>query len=91
MIGKKVESYTWALFLFCLSLGILFLKFGGLHFCPVEEQDDGTFRLDDLEQLLKRLDHTFPLSCVVCFECPHARKGGRVPSFEWIDQVSLFV
>ncbi|KAB7502251.1 putative low-specificity L-threonine aldolase 2 [Armadillidium nasatum] len=64
-----------------------FVKFGGLHFREIEENDDGSFSLDNLKGELEALDLTPPLSGLVTFECAHEKKGGRIPSLDWIDEL----
>ena len=61
---------------------------GGIHPHTVENQPDGTMRLEDIEAAIRGSNVHFPRTRLICLENTHNRCNGAALSQEYIDSVA---
>jgi threonine aldolase len=61
---------------------------GGIHSCQLQNQPDGSLRLDEVEAAIRPDDPHDPISRVVCLENTHNRCGGTVQGTEYTRQLA---
>ena len=61
---------------------------GGVHSRIVTTLPDGRLDLDDIQRKIFPSDIHFPITKLLCLENTHNRKGGRVLTPEYMDQVA---
>ncbi|MHC4543370.1 MAG: low-specificity L-threonine aldolase [Planctomycetota bacterium] len=61
---------------------------GGIHPHIVENQTDGTMRLEDIEGAIRGSNVHFPRTRLICLENTHNRCNGSTLSVEYIDSVA---
>ena len=61
---------------------------GGVHSCQVQNQPDGSLRLDDIESAIRSDDAHQPITRLVVLENTHNRCGGTVLGVEYIREVA---
>ncbi len=61
---------------------------GGIHPHTVENQPDGTMRLEDIEAAIRGSNVHFPRTRLICLENTHNRCNGSTLSVEYIDSVA---
>eukprot|EP01121_Diplochlamys_sp_Union-15-3_P005979 TRINITY_DN1635_c0_g6_i1.p1 TRINITY_DN1635_c0_g6~~TRINITY_DN1635_c0_g6_i1.p1 ORF type:complete len:349 (+),score=78.52 TRINITY_DN1635_c0_g6_i1:58-1104(+) len=61
---------------------------GGVHPFSINNQSDGTLKLEDIENAIRADDCHYPRTKLVCLENTHNRVGGRVLTVEYMDKVS---
>ncbi|XP_065226812.1 uncharacterized protein LOC135850034 isoform X2 [Planococcus citri] len=67
------------------------IQFGGISVREIREKEDGTFDLDELNSLVRKMDPLMePTTKVVNVENTHMVLGGKVLPLEWIDKLIEF-
>ena len=61
---------------------------GGVHSCQVQNQPDGSLRLEDIEGAIRSDDAHQPITRLVVLENTHNRCGGTVLGVEYIREVA---
>ncbi len=61
---------------------------GGIHPRAVQNQPDGTLKLDDIARAIRPKDQHYPESRMIALENTHNRMGGAVLSPDYIEQVA---
>ena len=62
----------------------------GVHSHQLENQPDGSLRIEDLQAAIRPLDAHFPSTRLICLENTHNRCGGTYQSSEYMRQVADF-
>jgi threonine aldolase len=57
---------------------------GGVHPRALQNQPDGTLRLEDVEEAIRTRDDHFPVTRLLCLENTHNRCGGAVLTAEYL-------
>ncbi len=60
---------------------------GGIHTFVVENKEDGTVPLDEIEAAIRADNDHFPISSLICLENTHNRCGGSVLSVDYTQEV----
>ena len=60
---------------------------GGIHTFVVENRDDGTVPLDEIEAAIRAENDHFPITSLICLENTHNRCGGSVLSVDYTQEV----
>jgi threonine aldolase len=63
---------------------------GGIHSWTVANQEDGTLRLEDIENAVRADDPHYPISRLICLENTHNRCGGTPLSVAYTREVAKF-
>ena len=66
-------------------------SFGGVHSRQIKNYDDGTMRLEDIKNSIRKKDVHFPPSRLVCLENTHNRCFGMPLDINYINKVSEIV
>ena len=66
-------------------------SFGGVHSRQIKNYDDGTMRLEDIKNSVRKKDVHFPPSRLVCLENTHNRCFGMPLDINYINKVSEIV
>merc|ERR1712216_414221 len=56
-----------------------------VHPRQLQNQPDGSIKLEDIEEAIRPVDDHFPTTKLVCVENTHNKKGGLVLSLEYLD------
>lgn len=64
------------------------MQLGGIHTRTIRNEEDGTFSIDTLNNLL-RDGSPWSLQHLVCVENTHCLKGGRTVPRQWLMKVSM--
>jgi threonine aldolase len=61
---------------------------GGIHSCQLQNQPDGSLRLEEVEEAIRPDDPHDPISRLVCLENTHNRCGGTVQGPEYTQRLA---
>ena len=79
IIGNRSHTYLYE------AGGVSAL--GGIHTFIVENRDDGTVPLNEIEAAIRTDNDHFPITSLICLENTHNRCGGSVLSVDYTQEV----